>query len=62
MRDVWIGGRWVEKGLVGRAGVDRSLRGIIDLQNDTLGAILAKPFFAFGLEVWLDSAATGSTT
>jgi len=34
---------WIKQRTIGLADVDGMLHGVVDLQNDTFGAILAKP-------------------
>ncbi len=41
MPDAPVGKRWVEQGLVGLAGVECLLHGVVDFQNDTLGVVFA---------------------
>ena len=41
MRHPWISRRRVEQGLVGLTSLDGLLHGVVDLQDDALGAVLA---------------------
>jgi len=41
MRHPWIGRRRIEAGLVGLAGLHSLLHGVVDLQDDAPGAVLA---------------------
>ena len=50
MRHPRIGRRRVEHGLVGLAGLDGLLHGVVDLQNDALGAVLAVGGFVPALD------------
>ena len=49
MRDAGIGGRWVEDCLIRFAGTHRFSHGVIDLQNNTLGAVLTEFLLIFTL-------------
>ena len=41
MSHLWVRRRWVEQGLVGLAGFDGALHGVVDLQDNAFGAVLA---------------------